>query len=130
MEDSFKVRIDKVFGSLGNSASSLSVSPSLWCLTDDEIKKQEWNRNKEEEVEAEEDEYEESGPSGSDYQPEKPETDVGAHLESDLQVLSDCEEECEIDGETKHRSSNTVDDEVRDVQSLIGLDCTLDYEVY
>ncbi|CAA3009391.1 Hypothetical predicted protein [Olea europaea subsp. europaea] len=119
MDDSFKVRMDKVFGSLGNTASA---GHSLWRLTDDEIKRQEWNRNKEED----EDDNEESGPS--DYPLEKPETDVGTHLESDLQQLSDSEEEDEIDGETKHRSSNTVDDEVKDVQSLIGLDCTLDYE--
>ncbi|KAL2518602.1 hypothetical protein Adt_14849 [Abeliophyllum distichum] len=129
MEDSFTVRVDKVFGSLGNTASSVSVNPSLWRLTDDEIKRQEWNRNKEED----EDEDGESEPSDypslnqddSGPQPNNPETDVG---ETDLQELSDFEEEDEINGETKNHSTNTVDDEVWDVQSLIGRDCTLDYE--
>ncbi|CAI9755268.1 unnamed protein product [Fraxinus pennsylvanica] len=126
MEDNFKVRVDKVFGSLGNTASSLSVNPSMWRLTDDEIKRQEWNRNKEEEEEEDEAEVEESGPS--DYPPNKPETDVGAHLKSDLQELSEFEEEDEINGEKKHHGTNSTDDEVWDVQSLIGRDCSLDYE--
>ncbi|KAK4344770.1 hypothetical protein RND71_034946 [Anisodus tanguticus] len=42
MDDSFRVRVDKVFGSLTVGTSNLS-SP-LWCLTDDEIDKREWNR--------------------------------------------------------------------------------------
>ncbi|XP_022877166.1 uncharacterized protein LOC111395417 [Olea europaea var. sylvestris] len=126
MEDSFKVRVDKAFGSLGNTAPSLSVNPSLWRLTDDEIKRQEWNRNKEEEEDDDEDEVEESGPT--DYPPNNPETDVGAHLESDLQELSDFEGEDEINGEIKRHGTDTGDDEVWDVQSLIGRDCTLDYE--
>lgn len=128
MEDSFKVRVDKAFGSLGNTAPSLSVNPSLWRLTDDEIKRQEWNRNKEEEEDDDEDEVEESGPT--DYPPNNPETDVGAHRESDLQELSDFEGEDEINGEIKRHGTDTGDDEVWDVQSLIGRDCTLDYEVF
>ncbi|KAI3453266.1 hypothetical protein Pfo_009929 [Paulownia fortunei] len=124
MEDSFRVRVDKVFGTLGgNTASSEGVSPSLWCLTDEEIERREWNRNKEEAEEGEE--GVESGPS------------VGRNqLESDLQNLSDEEEEEdeEIDGEKKKRrrnnsiSAETSVDEYLDVQSNIGRDCTLDYE--
>lgn len=56
MEDSFRVRVDKAFGSLlasppssgtdsrGKETSSLPMS-SLWCLTDDEIQRKEWNRD-------------------------------------------------------------------------------------
>ncbi|KAJ0243464.1 Protein TSSC4 [Hirschfeldia incana] len=38
MEESFRVRIDKVFGSLSSTTAAPSPSlDSLWCLTDDEI---------------------------------------------------------------------------------------------
>lgn len=137
MEDSFRVRVDKVFGALGgNTASSVGVSPSLWCLTDEEIERREWNRNKE--VAEEGEEGIESGPSV-----------VRNDLESDLQELSQYEEEQEeeeegeveedgeeIDGEKKKRRRNNIScaegsvDEYLDVQSNIGRDCTLDYEVF
>ncbi|XP_060195819.1 uncharacterized protein LOC132625062 [Lycium barbarum] len=41
MDDSFSVRVDKVFGSL-TATSNLT---SLWSLTDDEIAKREWDRD-------------------------------------------------------------------------------------
>ncbi|KAL8535710.1 hypothetical protein ACS0TY_011370 [Phlomoides rotata] len=127
MEDSFRVRVDKAFGNLSsNSESSVGVTPSLWCLTDEEIEKREWNRNKE----VAEEEIIESGPSV-----------VRNHPDSDLNELSHDEEEEEeeeegedIDREEKKRrrnSSGSADTgvaEYLDVQSNIGRDCTLDYE--
>ncbi|XP_058092935.1 uncharacterized protein LOC131239309 [Magnolia sinica] len=44
MEDSFKARVDKVFGSLLGSLPSKSPSP--WTLTDAEIERKEWIREK------------------------------------------------------------------------------------
>lgn len=134
MEDSFRVRVDKVFGTLGGgTASSVGVSPSLWCLTDEEIERREWNRNKE--VPGEEDDRGESRPSV-----------VLADLESDLNELSDDKEDEkeeeegeedegeEIDGAKRRRKINggggeSSVDEYLDVQSNIGRDCTLDFEV-
>ncbi|KAH6831368.1 hypothetical protein C2S53_014541 [Perilla frutescens var. hirtella] len=127
MEDSFRVRVDKVFGTLGgDTASSVGVTPSLWCLTDEEIERREWNRSKE--VPEEEDDRVESRPSV-----------VQADLESDLKELSDCEEEAdeegeEIDAAKKRRRNNSggagdsTVDEYLDVRSNIGRDCTLDFE--
>lgn len=134
MEDSFRVRVDKAFGNLSsNTTSSLGGNPSLWCLTDEEIEKREWNRNKE--LAEEEEEIIESDPSV-----------VRNHIDSDLNELSDDDEEEEeeeveeegeeIDREDKKRrrsSSGSADasvDEYFDVQSNIGRDCTLDYEVF
>ncbi|KAL0446600.1 UNVERIFIED_CONTAM: hypothetical protein Slati_1787900 [Sesamum latifolium] len=130
MEDSFRVRVDKAFGALGGSTpSSVGVSPSLWSLTDEEIERREWNRHKEEAEER--DDVVESGSSV-----------VRNQLDSDLQDLSDYEEEEEeeedegVDGEKKKRRRNnsssgaeTSVDEYLDVQSNIGRDCTLDYEI-
>ncbi|KAF9604871.1 hypothetical protein IFM89_011153 [Coptis chinensis] len=42
MEESFSVRVDKVFGSLSKPVES----SSLWSLTDQEIRKKEWNRER------------------------------------------------------------------------------------
>lgn len=132
MEDSFRVRVDKTFGTLGTDApSSVGVNPSLWSLTDEEIERREWIRNKGEDVV-------ESEPSIG-----------GNQLDSDLRDLSDVEEEGE-DGEQeedeqedeaidfrskkRQRNNNTGDEatsveEYLDVRSNIGRDCTLDYEV-
>lgn len=135
MEDSFRVRVDKVFGALGGgTASSVEVTPSLWCLTDEEIKRRKWNRSKE--VPEEEEDRDESRPSV-----------VLTDLESDLKELSDKEDEEEeeedededegeeIDGAKRRRNSNggggeSSVDEYLDVQSNIGRDCTLDFEVF
>ncbi|GFS34386.1 hypothetical protein Acr_00g0033730 [Actinidia rufa] len=56
MEDSFRVRVDKAFGSLSSPSPSPSPSPSLsslWCLTDKEIERREWSRERDGPDEAE-----------------------------------------------------------------------------
>lgn len=131
MEDTFRVRVDKVFGALGGDApSSVGVTPALWRLTDEEIERREWNRNKE---------IPEEGEDAVESRPSVVRTD----LESDLKELSDCEEEEEeeeeaeeIDGAKRRRRNNSGSSagdtrvaEYLDVQSNIGRDCTLDYEV-
>ncbi|KAK6256194.1 tumor suppressing sub-chromosomal transferable candidate 4 - like 2 [Theobroma cacao] len=127
MEDSFNVRVGKAFGSLASSSSSKSQSlSSLWSLTDHEIEKREWNRDKE--------------------SPERPEEEEGllekfrwkktitfrAELEKDLDNLDEDEED-----EEEARASSTsskggkpedYNDEEWEIKSSIGRDCTLDYE--
>ncbi|XVE66095.1 hypothetical protein DITRI_Ditri08aG0053300 [Diplodiscus trichospermus] len=45
MDDSFKIRVQKIFGSLQSSqSSSLQQQPPLWSLTDDEVERREWRR--------------------------------------------------------------------------------------
>ncbi|KAI4375521.1 hypothetical protein MLD38_013380 [Melastoma candidum] len=59
MEDSFKVQVDRIFGALAvpSSAAAASVSASsslssavpmnsMWCLTDHEIQRKKWKRDK------------------------------------------------------------------------------------
>ncbi|CAL5328628.1 unnamed protein product [Camellia sinensis] len=41
MDNTFRARVQKIFGSLSSSSSSLSP---LWSLTDDEVEKREWRR--------------------------------------------------------------------------------------
>ncbi|PON35513.1 tumor suppressing sub-chromosomal transferable candidate [Parasponia andersonii] len=105
MEDSFKVRVDKIFGSLNSSSSSLSAtSPSplssLWSLTDDEIERREWNRDK------------------PTPQPQSTLQPLQA-LDFDLQGPR---------SPTLPAKPDDYNDEEWHVKSSIGLDPTLDYE--
>ena len=101
MEDSFKVRVDKVFGSL-NSSSSSSLS-SLWCLTDDEIERRQWNRDK---------------------------TIPQPQLEKDLQDLDDDDDDKDLQGSESSKKPDDYNDEEWEIKSSIGRDSTLDYEVF
>ncbi|XWS32583.1 hypothetical protein CRYUN_Cryun22dG0001900 [Craigia yunnanensis] len=130
MEHSFNVRVDKTFGSLASSSSSSSNSKSLsfsylWSLTDHEIEKPEWNRDKE-------------SPQPEVNFPEKKKMAVNflPGLEKDLDDLDDedVEEEEEEEEEEALMSSikggkpEDYNDEEWEIKSAIGRDCTLDYE--
>ncbi|KAI4367074.1 hypothetical protein MLD38_022854 [Melastoma candidum] len=130
MEDSFKVRVDRIFGALAvpssaaadASASSLSstVSPmnSMWSLTDHEIQRKEWKRDKRDpELDQEVEEGEEDGEAGFD-------------MAQDLDELDD-EGEVEPRGESPPLvKPDEYNDEEWEIRSAIGRDCTLDYEVW
>lgn len=133
MEDTFRVRVGKVFGSLAGTPSSgpSSSLSSLWSLTDEEIEKREWNRDKdspEPELELE-------------LQPQpynlNSKGDFSNELEKDLLDLDeDVEEEEEEEDEEQQPSESAnkhkpddYNDEEWEIKSSIGLDCTLDYEV-
>ncbi|XP_057982565.1 uncharacterized protein LOC131167722 [Malania oleifera] len=130
MEDSFRVRVDKIFGSLSSSSASSSSSlRSLWCLTDDELEKREWNRDKgSPETEASANLF----PSNSygffaneqNSVPEKSSQDLHKELEDDLQDLDDRDDDRY---EPRPRQSRQDEDEW-EIRSSIGLDCTLDNE--
>ncbi|KAL3378251.1 hypothetical protein AABB24_004265 [Solanum stoloniferum] len=107
MDESFRVRVDKVFGSL-TETSNLS---SLWCLTDDEIEKREWNRDTPSRDLLDFD-SKPCPPHIDGFFSKSPQTlDFPKQLHSDLEQLSDGQE---------------PDD--ADIRAGIGLDCTLDYE--
>ncbi|XP_004231955.1 uncharacterized protein [Solanum lycopersicum] len=110
MDESFRVRVDKVFGSL-TETSNLS---SLWCLTDDEIEKREWNRDTPSRELVDFD-SKPCPPHIDGFFSKSPQTlDFPKQLQSDLEQLGDGQE--------------PDDDNELDIRSGIGLDCTLDYE--
>ncbi|XP_010420017.1 PREDICTED: uncharacterized protein LOC104705665 [Camelina sativa] len=109
MDKSFRVRIDKVFGSLASSSSASSAPvSSLWCLAEDEIDSNE--RSGEKEVVSE--------PSSSS-------PDIRRKQENEPTDLS-------IDGEEGQSSGlqkpNDFNDEEWEIKNSIGMDSTLDME--
>ncbi|XP_010550228.1 PREDICTED: uncharacterized protein LOC104821138 [Tarenaya hassleriana] len=99
MEESFRVRVDKTFGSL--TASSSAQLSSLWCLTADEIERNE----------------EVSEPRTNSFLGKKKSMDSHAQLENDLAELYVDEDGHEDDY-----------DEEWEIKASIGLDSTLDFE--
>jgi len=129
MEDSFSARVEKAFGSLSSStvqtqqpSSSSSSISSLWRLTDEEIERNQWIRDRKEdspEIETQPQPY---------FNPERPH-DMhfkSDEIERDLDDLDDGEEESRA---SKLKPEDYTDEEW-DIKKSIGLDCTLDYEVF
>lgn len=126
MEDSFRVRVDKAFGSLASSSSTVPSSlSSLWSLNDDEIEKKERNRSKDE-----------AEPEPKSHQPFFENRAAGSRmgssssrveLEKDLGDLDDDEDDAPASREPQ--KPDDYDDEQWEIRCAIGRDCTLDYEV-
>lgn len=124
--------MDRIFGSLASSSSS-SLSPcanlsSLWSLTDDEVEKREWNREKDI-PETEVTSY--SSNLDGLFAKKRSSVGFGKQLEQDLEDLDDDD----FEGETRVRGSSSrpvkPDDynhEEWEIRSSIGLDCALDNE--
>ncbi|KAE9599601.1 hypothetical protein Lal_00021362 [Lupinus albus] len=110
MEDSFKVRRDRAFGSLPIPSSSLN---SLWSLTNDEI-----NPNPTHKPQSKPSSYSGAVTSSSDFRLE---------LEKDIEDLDD-NGDGEHVGKAPPYKLDGYDDEQWQVRSGIGLDSTLDYE--
>ncbi|KAK7395994.1 hypothetical protein VNO78_16659 [Psophocarpus tetragonolobus] len=104
MEDSFKVRVERAFGSLPIIPSSLN---SLWSLTQDEIQTTPPSSN--------------SNPNPKPYSA----SSSRLQLQNDLDDLDDEDEQVEPRGPSKPPD---YDDEQWQIRSGIGRDCTLDYE--
>ncbi|PNT51333.1 hypothetical protein POPTR_002G238100v4 [Populus trichocarpa] len=127
MEDSFSARVEKAFGSLSSStvqtqqpSSSSSSISSLWRLTDEEIERNQWIRDRKEdspEIETQPQPY---------FNPERPhDMDFKSdEIERDLDDLDDGEEE----SRASKLKPEDYNDEEWDIKKSIGLDCTLDYE--
>ncbi|PIA47343.1 hypothetical protein AQUCO_01400189v1 [Aquilegia coerulea] len=132
MEDnSFTVRVDKVFGSLNpttsNSSSSSSSSSSLrslWSLTGEEVEKREWNRDRGSPDR-------EDNPCSSNFngffskQRKTAEKNTRTKI-NDFEADIDLDDEEEDDDDEQQQGDN--DQEDWEVRSSIGLDCTLDRE--
>ncbi|KAF5179434.1 midasin-like protein [Thalictrum thalictroides] len=133
MDNSFTVRVDKVFGSL-NSSSNSSLR-SLWSLTGEEVEKREWNRDRDSPDR-------EDNPCSSTFEgffsKQRKTAEKNLRTRSndfegdvDLDDVSDEEEDDDDDNEDEQQgtgSSGHNDQEDWEVRSSIGLDCTLDRE--
>lgn len=102
MEDSFRVRVEKAFGSLAGPTPSSSLS-NLWCLSDEEVQRRECNRSDSDD-----------SPSSRD-EPPNPTRRLSCLQELDPQVAPDAL--------IRNKAS-----EGWEIRSSIGLDCTLDHE--
>ena len=137
MDDSFKVRVDKIFGSLAAAASSSSASAStptattpsssLWSLTDDEIERKEWVRDK---TISEPDSH--SLLTNHDHKQQENRL-VDLSLEDELvKDLDDLDDDLDGDepGSLASIKPEDFNDEEWQIKCSIGQDCTLDYEVF
>ncbi|XP_023749284.1 uncharacterized protein LOC111897558 isoform X2 [Lactuca sativa] len=135
MEDSFKVRVDRAFGSLEASSSSTIKSTSsslssLWCLTDEEIKRNEWIQDKITVHKDKDDEHIHRLKTPKIYSSflqgllAEPSTSH-QDLESDIQELEDEEDEEQQPPLSKPDDHSNDDWNIR---SSVGMDCTLDNE--
>ncbi|XP_065868589.1 uncharacterized protein [Euphorbia lathyris] len=139
MDDNFRVRLDKAFGSLASASSvspSLSTAPpsssvsSLWCLTDDEIERIEWNREKDNIEEIETDSFSFKKGIFISHR-EKSDKDLEFELERDLDHLDDDLDEGHSGASSSQLGKpkpDDYDDEAWEIKNSIGMDCTLDYE--
>lgn len=139
MEDTFRVRVDKIFGSLTSSSSS-SATPSSslsspWSLTDDEIQRREWIREKGS-PEPEPNSYPSFLANRRENSLKNSKDDYRFELEKDIEDLDDNDiedDECKVGFGcgSSNRSAKPDDygDEEWEIKSSIGLDSTLDYEV-
>ncbi|KAD7478736.1 hypothetical protein R6Q59_005504 [Mikania micrantha] len=140
MEDSFKVRVDRVFGSLQSSSSSSSSIQSnssslnsLWCLTDEEIERHKWIQDKLDHNK-DNDEQIHRLKNPKPYSPflqslvAEPSTS-DQNMLSDIQELDDDEDE-DDDENRQPDLSKPVDHSAEewDIRSSVGMDCTLDNE--
>ena len=124
MEDSFRVRVDKAFGSLPPSSTSPSSISSLWSLTDDEINSRPSNQSEPK-----------PDPKPSAWSTATTSSSFSSsfrlQLENDFDDLNDEDNDNE-DGDAGFRRTqlkpDDYDDEQWQIRSGIGLDCTLDHE--
>lgn len=128
MDDSFRVRVEKIFGSLTSSSSNQprsSIRSTLWSLTDDEVERREWKRG--------------TGAAASDRE-EIPCASLFDELKNDRRrrrrnhrrnELEDDLDDDEDEDDESNRSRRGGEDDLEEweIRSCIGLDPTLDNEV-
>ena len=107
MDNSFRDRVQKAFG-------SLSASQSPWSLADGEVEKREWNRSR-----------------NQDDDDGKPTcaSSFNGDLEDELEDLDE-ENDDDDDDEDGGEYGDGADRDEWEIRSSIGMDCTLDNEVF
>ncbi|KAI3916859.1 hypothetical protein MKW98_014320 [Papaver atlanticum] len=139
MDDSFRVRVDKIFGGLdgpGGSKPTDSIR-SLWSLSDAEVEKKEWRKQHppEEEEEIIPSSFHQSFIAKNDNK-KKIKNGFG-DFDDDLFDFDDLEDDGE-DGDKENPGSSSKqgsnggggdgDDDEREIRASMGLDSTLDNE--
>lgn len=126
VDESFRLRVEKVFGSLASSKPS-ALQSSMWSLTDDEVERREWRRG----TDTSDREDTPCAASFDDFAKKDKRVSrrkLRRGLEEDPDDLNDHED----DGDEKpDRSFRGGDEESEEweIRSSIGLDPTLDNEV-
>ncbi|KAL5733862.1 hypothetical protein ACOSP7_031723 [Xanthoceras sorbifolium] len=115
MDESFRVRVAKIFGSLAAASSQSPSSPSPWSLSDDAIEKREWRRD------------DQNASSARDETPCSSSFD-GFFSKKDRRQRSARREFDDEDVEGDDDGSKDMDREEWEIRSSIGLDNTLDNE--
>lgn len=126
MDDSFRGRVEKVFGSLA-STKSLAPESSMWSLTDEEVERREWRRGKDTSDR-------EDMPCSSSFDEflKKEKRYLRRNLRRELEEGRDDLDDDDGGDEQSDRSfrgGNNERDEW-EIRSSIGLDSTLDHEVF
>ncbi|KAF6160098.1 hypothetical protein GIB67_018878 [Kingdonia uniflora] len=123
---SFKLRVDKIFGSLATPPQS-SALRSPWTLSDDEIEKREWNRKKDDD-----DDEEEQIPTSSSFDgffTNNNKNNVSRRRRQDFQDEIDDDDDKAPSYSSPSRAFNGSGDvDELEIRSSIGLDSTLDNE--
>lgn len=120
-DDSFKSRVDKVFGSLAAARNPVFQS-SLWSISDDEVEKREWRRSSDS---SDRDEM----PCSASFD-ECLRSDRKMLRKSFKKTMDDDEDEDDDDvAEDGDDDDEEAKQSYREIRSTIGLDSTLDREV-
>ncbi|KAH9604732.1 hypothetical protein KSS87_006822 [Heliosperma pusillum] len=146
MEDTFKVRVDKTFGSLSSSSplpppslsssssSSQTINPSLWSLTDDELRPNHWTR------ESDDPPSDDDNDDVDKDELDKTTNDLSSPTTIDKFFVSSPgnpnpnldigdNQKMVTEGDEAASSSRGIEGNVElDVRNSIGLDSTLDFE--
>ncbi|XP_062110857.1 uncharacterized protein LOC133822506 [Humulus lupulus] len=117
MDESFRARVDKVFGSLASDrSSSSSLQPSPWSITGDEVERKEWRRC--------------ADTSGRDEMPCSSSFDEFLKKDRGTSRRRNFDDNREgiDDADENGAEKSDVRQEEWNIRSSIGMDRTLDYE--
>lgn len=143
MEDSFRVRVDRVFGSLvSSSPSTTSSNPSSltspWSLSDREIERKEWKRDPPDHPPhspSPPPNLHHSLPSSSSSSSSAPAAlslpppyRQNLYSDRDLDDIRNNRQDEEVDNPPGKAHQDDEEEQDWDIRSSIGLDCTLDFE--
>lgn len=129
MDDSFEVRVKRLFGSqLFESVPRSSFPASSWSVADGEVERKEWNRERGTDADRSDDPCSSAFAEGGCYAKKR---SARRGFESDM---NDSDDDADAEGgrgveEEDEEENNEGDAEESEMRSFVGLDPTLDREV-
>ncbi|MBA0711744.1 hypothetical protein Golax_010893 [Gossypium laxum] len=127
MDDTFKLRVEKIFGSLQSSqSSSQQQRPPLWSLSDDEVERREWRRES-----AADREDTLCSSSFDEFLKEERKYRSGRRKETEDDLDNDDDDDDDDnDGGSSQSHSRKIDEygDEWEIRSCLGMDSTLDNE--